>query len=407
MNNPFESALRHLHQAFEYAQVDKNLLKILKQPDRTINLSIAFKDDKGEFQVVNGYRVQYNNWLGPYKGGLRYHPRVDINEVKALSFWMMIKNAVVDVPFGGGKGGIEIDPKKLSQGELERLTRAFAKLLAPNIGPKLDVPAPDVNTNGAIMDWIADEYSKLVGKPTPAVVTGKPIGKGGSEGREEATGLGGFIILEELIRKLNLQKPLQVAIQGFGNVGSFLASLLFKNGYQVIALSDSQGGVFSEGKGIDIAKVIQGKRNGKSIGEILPDLKQITNEELLELPVDIIIPAALENMLTEENAGRVKAKIILEMANGPTDASADEILNKNGVIVVPDVLANAGGVTVSYFEWLQNMKSKNWNIKKVREMLKEKMVNAFEEVWKIHREKKISLRTAAYVLALQRLNAKS
>lgn len=405
--NHFESALVQLNNAAKVVGLKKETLEILSKPQRQIDLNFSFKLDNGKIQMVRGYRFQYNNWLGPYKGGLRFHPNVDADEVKALSFWMMIKNAVVDVPFGGGKGGIEIGPKTLSRGELERLTRQFTRELAPNIGPTLDVPAPDVNTNAQIMDWIVDEYGKQVkNKKAKAVVTGKSIGNGGSEGREEATGLGGFFVLEELVKKLGLGKPLTVAIQGFGNVGAHLAALLSANGYLVVGLSDSKGGIYDkEGIGFDIKKIRECKLEKGQLSSCITFSKQIqiTNEKLLELPVDILAPAALEGVISAKNASNIKAKIILEMANGPTTSDADPILNKKGIVVVPDVLANAGGVTVSYFEWLQNMENQKWNLKKVNEKLSEKMVTAFSEVYKISKNKKINLRTAAFVLALQRL----
>lgn len=423
--NAFENALTILHKAAKKADVDAEILNHLSNPHQQVEVNLHFKRDNGQTEIVRGYRVQHNNWLGPYKGGLRYHHLVDINEVKALALWMTIKNAVIGVPFGGGKGGVEIDPKTLSKAELERLTREFVRHISPVVGPEIDVPAPDVNTNGEIMNWFADEYSKIKGKKTLAVVTGKPLGKGGSEGREEATGLGGFYVLEELVRKLREKKsfgfaqdkPVTVAIQGFGNVGSFLADLCHDNNYRVVALSDSKGGIYDpKGKGFNTALVKNCKKeNGTIINcycqedlcEIAKKGSTITNEELLELPVDILIPAALEGVITRKNARKIKAKVVFEMANGPTTPEADEILNKKGIIVVPDVLANAGGVTVSYFEWYQNMKNQKWPLKKVRTKLKEKMVEAFDSVWEIHKKKKVNLRTAAYILALQRLVAKA
>ncbi len=415
--NPFENALTILQKAAEKADIEKEHLAHLSCPHQQVEVNLHFKRDNGQTEIVRGYRVQHNNWLGPYKGGLRYHHKVDINEVKALALWMTIKNAVVGVPFGGGKGGIEIDPKTLSKEELERLTREFARHIAPVVGPEYDVPAPDVNTNGEIMNWFADEYGKIKGKKTPAVVTGKPLGKGGSEGREEATGLGGFYVLEELVTKMKMKKPVTVAIQGFGNVGSFLAELCHNNGYKVVALSDSKGGIYDpKGDGFNASLVKECKKESGAIGncycqgdqcEIAKKGRLISNEELLELPVDILIPAALEGVITKKNAKKIKAKVVFEMANGPTTAEADQILNERGIVVVPDVLANAGGVTVSYFEWYQNMKNQLWPLKKVRSKLKEKMTEAFDSVWEIHKKKKVNLRTAAYVLALQRLVAKS
>ncbi len=421
--NIFDSALKRLRQAAKYVGIPDWFLKQLSTPERTIEVNFLLKLDTGEVETIRGYRVQYNNLLGPYKGGLRFHPKVEMDEVKSLAFWMMIKNALADIPFGGGKGGIEIDPRKLSEKELERLTRQFTNELAVNIGPYIDVPAPDVNTNAKIMDWITDEFkvqnAKLKVKYTKdelkAVVTGKSVKNGGSLGREEATGLGGYFVLEQLIKKLGLRKPLTVAIQGFGNVGSHLAKILFQNGFKVVAVSDSKGGIFeNKGVGFNIEQVKKCKEEKGflahcyCIGSVcdLPEKYEdgvISNEKLLELPVDILVPAALENVITKKNAGKIKAKIVFEMANGPVSTEADEILNKKGILVVPDVLCNSGGVTVSYFEWLQNIKGERWGLEKVNKGLKDKMENAFEEVWKIRQDKKVNLRIAAYVLALRRL----
>lgn len=416
--NPFDSALAQLNQAKKYLDLDERVLKLLSFPERSIELSLPLALDSGVVKIVKGFRVQYNNWLGPYKGGIRYSLQVDENEVKALAFWMTIKNALIGVPFGGGKGGVEVDPKKLSEKELERLTRQFARSLAANIGPEIDVPAPDVNTNAQIMDWFEDEYSKVVGKKSLAVVTGKSLKNGGSEGREQATGLGGFLVLEELVKKLSLKKPLTVAIQGFGNVGSNIALKLWHEGYLVVAISDTAGGIYDKfNKGFNIELVKQCKeQKGKvancyCIGSVcdLADQKKgsVTNEELLELPVDILVPAATESVITKENASNIKAKIILEMANGPTTPEADQILKQKNILVIPDVLANSGGVTVSYFEWLQNRKEQKWELEQVNNKLKEKMVEAFAAVWEIHNEKNISLREGAFVLALQRLQDKA
>lgn len=405
--NAFDSALVQLNTAAKLLKLDKNTIELLSKPQRQVEVNIPLKMDKGDLKFFKGFRVQYNNWLGPYKGGLRYHPKVDLDEVQALSFWMMIKNALVGVPFGGGKGGIEVDPKSLSKKELEKLTKGFAKLLAWDVGPILDVPAPDVNTNAETMDWFASEYSKAVGRKTKAVVTGKSIKNGGSEGREEATGLGGFFVLEEFVKEVGWKKPalqasrpLTVAIQGFGNVGSHMARLLFDKGYKVVVISDSKGGVFDD-NGLDVRAVEKIKESGGKVADFKG--KRITNEDLLELKVDILIPAALEGVINKENAARVQAKVVFEMANGPTTFEADEILNKRRVLVVPDVLCNSGGVTVSYFEWYQNMKGERWNLKQVEDRLKKKMVRAFNDVWNVHKEKKVNLRTAAYMVALKRL----
>lgn len=415
----FKKALIPLKKAAKLINLDESSVRILSSPQRVIELDIPFKRDLGQLDLIKGYRVQYNNWLGPYKGGLRYHPKVDMDEVKSLSFWMMIKNALIGVPFGGGKGGLQIDPKNLSEKELERLTRELAKALAPNVGPKMDVPAPDVNTNAKIMDWFENEYSKVTGDKSQAVVTGKSVGNGGSLGREEATGLGGFFVLEQLVKKLDLKKPLTVAVQGFGNVGSNIAKILYLNGYNVVGVSDVKGGIYdikNNGFNIDLVKECRLEKGVLAgcycIGSVCDLAKKydegvINNQELLELPVDILIPAAMENVITLDNAAKVKAKIVYEMANGPTTPEADEILNKRGVMVVPDVLTNSGGVTVSYFEWYQNMHNEKWDLEKVNNKLKEKMEKAFDRIWKIHKDKKVTLRTAAYVLALERLTSKS
>lgn len=417
----FDSALVRLQEAAKYETAPDWLMKQLSAAERTISLSFPLKRDAGEVETIKGYRVQYNNSLGPYKGGLRYHQDVNMSEVKALAFWMMIKNAVANIPFGGGKGGIEIDPHKLSEGELERLTREFTRKLAPNIGPYMDVPAPDVNTNSKIMDWIADEYVKNIKNKEneiKAVVTGKSVGNGGSLGREQATGLGGFIVLEQLVKILGLKKPLTVVVQGFGNVGANIARILYENGYNIVALSDVKGAIYDSkhiGFNVDLVKKCK-EENGflagcYCIGSVCDLAKKykdgiISNEELLKLPVDILIPAALENVITAKNAENIKAKIVFEMANGPTTYEADQILNKKGIIVVPDVLANCGGVTVSYFEWYQNIKNESWSLQKVNQKLKEKMEDAFENIWQIHKQKKVSLRISAYILALQRLHKK-
>lgn len=405
----FSSALKQLTLAAKAIKLDEAILKVLSSPERTIEVNFPIKRTSGKINLIKGYRVQYNNWLGPYKGGLRFHEQVDMNEVKGLAFLMMIKNALVNVPFGGGKGGLQIDPKHLDEKELEEVTRQFTRELKINIGPQIDVPAPDVNTNSKIMDWIADEFGDQ------AVVTGKSLENGGSAGREAATGLGGFFVLEQLVNKLGLKKPLTVAIQGFGNVGSNLARILDANGYKIVALSDARGAIYNsthDGFNIDLVKKCKEESGFLAgcycVGSVCDLAKKfdngvISNEELLELPVDILIPAALENVITEINAGKIKAKIIFEMANGPINAKADERLNKKGTLIVPDVLANSGGVTVSYFEWFQNINKEKWSEEKVNQKLKEMMTEAFEEVWKVYKNKKISVRTSAFIVALNRL----
>lgn len=393
MNYQLEAAAKHLH-----GKKTQDLLKRLEQPERLITLQIPVTMDDGSLQIFTGYRSQYNSLLGPYKGGIRYHPQVSLEEVKNLSFWMTIKNAVADLPLGGGKGGIIVDPKKLSVKELEKLTRGYGQMLADFIGPYKDVPAPDVNTNGQIMRWIVEEFAKknknLKKGEVLATVTGKPLNFGGSLGREEATGLGGVFCLQKYLKN---KTGLTVAVQGFGNVGQFVAKHLVKSDFKVVAISDSRGGIYDK-KGLDIEKLIKLKQSGKNVGN------QITSEELLELPVDILVPAALEDQIHKNNAPKIKAKIIFEMANGPTTQEADEILNKKGVVIIPDVLANGGGVTVSYFEWWQNIHEQKWSLEKVNNKLKLKMQKATADVLLTAEKHKTSFRTAAYILALQRLS---
>ena len=420
-NNPWTRAKKQLQTAAKHLHIDSMLMARLQNPDRIVEVSVPLKMDGGEVAVHQGFRVQHNNIRGPYKGGLRYHPRVDVEEMKALSFWMTVKNAIVGVPFGGGKGGVNVDPKKLSEGELERLTREFARKLFHVVGPEVDVLAPDVNTNAKIMAWILDEHSRLAGHETLAVVTGKPLERGGSEGRTEATGLGGCYTLLSILRMLK-KKPggLTVAIQGFGNVGSFLAEYLQEAGLKIVALSDSKGGMYMPGgiasiREVQKCKDASGKIGGcYCIGSVcdLSNMKklggqEISPEKILELPVDILVPAALENTLTKENAKRVKASIILEMANGPTTEEADAIFRSKGVTVIPDVLANSGGVAVSYFEWYQNIHGESWSKKDVFKKLKEKMESACEKVHTISVRNKVTLREAAYIRALQSLSAES
>lgn len=402
MENPFQNAIKQLIKAAQVINLEKEVFEMLNVPDRMIQIKVPVKMDNGELKIFEGYRVQYNNWAGPYKGGIRYFPSVDLDEVKALAFWMTIKCSVAGIPMGGGKGGITVDPKKLSIGELERLTRSFTRMLANNIGAQIDVPAPDVYTTPQIMSWIADEFAKVKGKPEPAVVTGKPIEAGGSLGRDRATAMGAFFVLRGLLEKIDREpKDISIAIQGFGNAGSVMADLCFDLSAKVVAISDSQGGVYNQ-DGIDIKALAKHKQStGKVAG--FAGTKEVTNEELLELPVDILIPAALENQITARNANQIKAKYIIELANGPVTPDADEILAKNSVKSVPDVLANSGGVTVSYFEWEQNLKNEKWTEEQVFVKLKEIIVPAFEKIWQMHEAKNIDLRTAAFALALERL----
>ena len=413
MANPFKNALKQLTKAVEVGEINKTVFDRLKKPDKILQVSVPVKMDDGESKVFEGYRVQYNNSRGPYKGGLRYHSQTNLAEVKALAFWMAIKCSVVGIPMGGGKGGITVDPKKLSERELEELTRSFTRKLASHIGPEVDVPAPDVNTNPKIMSWIVDEYSRIKGKNVPGVVTGKPIELGGSEGRTEATGMGGFHMMGEIASKLKLNpKRTTVAIQGFGNVGYYLAELMHKEGYRIVAVSDSRGGILDKnGKGMDPKNVMATKKMEGAIsgcyciGTVCDceNYKQITNEQLLKLDVDVLVPSALESAINEKNAGKIKAKVILEMANGGVTPEAEEKLLKKDKVVVPDVLSNAGGVTVSYFEWVQNIGNYYWSLSEVNSKLKKIMVDSFNEVWKVSEKYETDLRTASFILALKRI----
>ena len=398
----FANALKQLKQAASYAKIPSAIIEQLKKPERILQFSFPVTMDNSEVRVFEGYRVQYSSARGPYKGGLRYHPQTNLDEVKALAFWMAVKCAVVGIPLGGGKGGITVDPKKLSEAELERLTRAFTRKLAPFIGPEQDVPAPDVNTTPQIMAWVRDEYERVVGKKVPGVVTGKPLNFGGSQGRTPATAQGGMYVLEELIGKLKLKtKQITVAVQGMGNVGGIMAQLLHQAGYHVVAMSDSKGGIYNP-KGLDVPAVERFKKQTGSLKNF-PGAKPVTNAQLLELPVTILIPAALENQITGKNAGRIKAKVVFELANGPTTPEADAKLAQRKIIIVPDVLANAGGVTVSYFELVQNIQQYYWNEGEVIAKLKPIMVTAFRQIWQRAEQLKVPLRTAAYVIALERI----
>lgn len=394
----------------------EDLFKILEKPQREIKVYLPLKRDNGEIEIFEGHRIQYNNFLGPYKGGIRYFPEVNEDEIKTLAFLMTIKCALVNLPLGGAKGGIKVDPKNLSEKELENLSREYVRKIYDFIGPDKDIPAPDVNTNAKIMDWMVDEYLKISNSKDiklKATFTGKSIQNDGSEGRGEATGKGGETILERFVEKMGLKKPLTVAIQGFGNVGYNLAKFLYQKGYRLVALSDSKGGIYSE-EGFNPELVMECKKEKGMIsgcycvGSVC-DIslgRDISNEELLELDVDILIPAALENVINEKNADKIKAKIILEMANNPLTEEADEILNRKGVIVIPDILANSGGVTVSYFEMLQNLNNEKWSKEKVFEELEKYLSKSFDEVWQIKEKLNIDLRKASYIVALRRIYEK-
>lgn len=401
--NPWQTALQQLATAQNIAPSAPFLDARLSAPDRILELALTITMDNGTVRTFTGYRVQHNNLRGPYKGGLRFHPDVHMDEVKALAFWMTMKNAVIDVPFGGGKGGIVVDPRTLSEGELERLSRAFARALAPNIGPEVDVPAPDVNTNGQIMGWMRDEYEKVVGQSAPAVFTGKTVGEGGSEGRTEATGYGGAFVLDEYLRsKGERGAGKTVALQGIGNVGSFLARKLIEEGYKVVALADSRSAIFNEHGFTDIDAIEAHKKAAGTLADF-EGAESLEPSRLLTLPVDILVPAALENALTKENAPEIKAKIVLEMANGPTTPEADALFGERGIVVIPDILANAGGVATSYFEWYQNMHDETWTKGDVLQKLEAKMRTATQVVTQEAAARNLTLRNAAYVTALGHL----
>ena len=416
-NTPFDNYLTNLHKAAKILKLSENEIHSLSQPMNSIEAPLVIKRDDGSTVSLPAYRIQFNNARGPFKGGIRFHPAADIDEVKALAALMAIKCAVVNIPLGGAKGGVQVDPKKLSSTEIEKISRAWATLMADHIGPDQDIPAPDVYTTPQIMAYILDEYEKIKGKSCPGVITGKPLELGGSRGRDTATAQGGVYVLDELVQMKGwVRKDLRVAVQGFGNAGYYVANILHSLGYKIVAVSDSKGGLYSEiGLNPQIlynAKMEKGSVHNLYCDESVCDEKKlendktkvITNEQLLECDCDILIPAALDNQIREDNAGKVKAKVILELANGPTTPEADVILNKNNVIVIPDVLANAGGVTVSYFEWVQNRMQYYWTKEEVFSKLKPIMVDSFNDVWRFSTENKISLRDAAFILAVQRIN---
>ncbi len=398
-DNPFESMMSRFDEAARILGLDEGSYNVLKSPQKSVIVSIPVTMDNGTVQVFEGFRVVHNANLGPSKGGIRYSMDVNLDEVKALAAWMTWKCAVVGIPYGGGKGGIKCDPRKLSKGELERLTRVYTDLMVDVFGPDKDIPAPDMGTGQQEMAWIMDEYSKLVGYSSPAVVTGKPLVLGGSLGRVEATGRGVMVSTRSALSKLGIS-PIgcTCAVQGFGNVGSISAKLLAMQGMKVLAISDVTGGYYNP-EGIDIeAAIAYRDSNGGTLEGFKAE--RISNEQLLELDVTVLVPAAMENQITADNADRIKAKGIVEGANGPTVANADEILNKKGIMVVPDILANAGGVTVSYFEWVQNRLGYFWTEERVNRRADRVMKTAFEAVYAASQKYNISMRIAAYVVAI-------
>ena len=399
--NAFQIALQQFDRAAARLKLDTGLAEILRRPKRQLTVSIPIKMDDGNVKVFEGYRVQHNLARGPAKGGIRYHPNVSLDEVKALAMWMTWKCATVNIPYGGAKGGIICDPKAMSAGERERLTRRYTHEILPIIGPERDIPAPDVYTDAQTMAWIMDTYSSTLGYSSLGVVTGKPVELGGTKGRHEATGRGVMYSVEETCRFLNIPlKNLRVAVQGFGNVGHIAAQMLFDKGARIIAISDSKGGAFSA-TGIDPYQALKYKGDFSVVG--LPDTSPISNSEILELDCDVLIPSALENAITENNAPRVHAKIVAEGANGPVTPEADRILFEKGVFLIPDVLCNAGGVTVSYFEWVQDLQGFFWDEDQVNGQLERILKRAFTEVNETAIREKTDRRTAAYILAVKRV----
>jgi glutamate dehydrogenase (NAD(P)+) len=401
-----KSAWAVAQQQFDLAakrlNLDPGIAAVLREPRRQLTVHFPVRMDDGSTRVFEGHRVQHNLGRGPAKGGIRFHQDVNIDEVKALAMWMSWKCAVMDLPYGGGKGGVTVDPKQLSIGEVERLTRRFTTEIAVIIGPESDIPAPDVNTNSQTMAWMMDTYSMHAGHTVPGVVTGKPIALGGSKGRNEATARGAVICVREAASKIGLNlKGASVVVQGYGNAGSIAAKLIADLGAKVIAVSDSSGGI-QNAAGLDLAAVdAHKKKTGSVVG--LAGATAVSNQAILEIPCDVLIPAALENQITAENAAKIKTKIVAEAANGPTTPEADDILFANGALVIPDILCNAGGVTVSYFEWVQDLNRDFWEEEEVNLRLEKKMVRAFHEVYDMAQQQKSHLRTGAYLLSVQRV----
>ena len=404
--NPYENVLKVMDEAAQILGYSESDIEPLKYPERELKVSVPVEMDDGSTRVFEGYRVQHSTSRGPAKGGIRFHPAVNNDEVKALAAWMTFKCAVVNIPYGGGKGGVICDPHELSERELRAITRRFTAAIMPLIGPEQDIPAPDVGTNAAVMGWMMDTYSMLKGHCVHGVVTGKPIELGGALGRNEATGRGVMFTTRNIMKKLGMEmKDTDVAVQGMGNVGSITAKLLHQEGMKVVAVSDVSGGIYKK-DGLDIPAILAylGKDRRNLLSGYEEDgMSRITNEELLELPVTVLVPAALENQINGSNADKIRAKLIVEAANGPTAAEADPILNEKGVVIVPEILSYAGGVVVSYFEWVQNIQSVSWTEEEVNAKLERIMNNSFDAVYNIAQEKKVPLRTGAYLIAVDRV----
>lgn len=409
MYNPFQNMLNVLDDAAKRLGLSENDYVTLRHSERELVVAVPVVMDDGRTEVFTGYRVQHNSTRGPCKGGIRFHQEADLDEVKALAAWMTWKCAVVNIPYGGAKGGIKCNPAKMSEAELKRMTRRYTAMILPILGPERDIPAPDVNTDGKVMSWIMDTFSMLKGYAVPGVVTGKPVEIGGSLGRKEATGRGVMLTLLQFLEKMGLEKEgMTVAVQGFGNVGSVAAKLLQEKGFKVVAISDSSCALHKK-DGIDVeAAIAYSERNNRLLkGYQEAGVELISNEQLLALDTDVLVPAALENQIRQENVDSIRARIIIEAANGPITTYADEILHQKGIIVIPDILANAGGVVVSYFEWVQNAQSFMWDEDYINNNLGKVMKKAFEEVWQVHLEKEVPMRVAAYMVALDRVvNAK-
>lgn len=413
--NLYTNALKQLKNATQYINdIPTDILKVLEKPQKITHTALPIKMGNGKVRIFDAYRVQHNNARGPFKGGIRFHPKVDINEIKALAFWMSIKCAVVDIPFGGAKGGIMVDPKQLTERELESLSRGYIQAMYKILGPNTDIPAPDINTNPKIMAWMMDEYSRITGFNVPGVITGKPIEIGGSHKRAESTGYGGFLVLQHILKKLGIKKKqLTVIVQGFGNVGATFAKIAYNKGFKIIGLSDSKGGIVAQNKdGFHPESILKMKREqGQMLGYYcsgsvcdIVEHKKVSNEKLLEHKCDILVPAAIENQITKNNARQIKARIVLELANGAITPEADKILKQKKIQVIPDILANAGGVIVSYFEWLQNREQFYWTVNEVEKKLQDILKKATKEVWKLSVEKDIDLRTAAFIIAVRRIS---
>lgn len=399
-----DHALVRLDEAAAHLNIDADVIEKLKYPRETTKVRLMIRMDDGSRKSFIAWRCRYDDTRGPTKGGIRYHPDATEDEVETLAFWMTIKCAVMNLPYGGGKGAVQVDARLLSKAELERLSRSYIQAFSRIIGPDRDIPAPDVYTNSMIMGWMEDEYSQIVGQSSPAVITGKPIALGGSLGRGDATARGGYYLVRHLSKELGLGASMRVAVQGFGNAGQHIATLLAADGHKIVAASDSEGGVYAKG-GLDVDLLLQAKAQGRSVVSTIGQggHEHLAAGTLVGVDCDLLVPAALENMIHEDNASTVKAKLILELANGPVTSEADDILAKRGVVVLPDILANAGGVTVSYFEWVQNRQGFYWTLEEIHDRLRTIMEREGRAIWDRSREKNVSMRTAAYVHALGRL----